>query len=223
MRFQDLFHSPPGVLFAFPSRYWFTIGRSRVFSLGGWSPIFRQDFTCPALLVARSVPAIFFAYGAITHYRPTFPDRSANNRFITCRLIPVRSPLLWGISVDFFSSGYLDVSVLPVRLHILCIQDGIPLAGGFPHSDIGDQSFIASSPAFRRLARPSSPVIAKASTTCTLSLDPITLHSVSRDNAIGELICAHHHRAGSKPRTNAITTHVAPVSSTATTHFFHFC
>ena len=38
MRFQDLFHSPPGVLFAFPSRYWFTIGRSRVFSLGGWSP-----------------------------------------------------------------------------------------------------------------------------------------------------------------------------------------
>ena len=29
--------------------------------------------------------------------------------------------------------------------------------------------------AFRRLARPSSPVIAKASTTCTYSLDPITL------------------------------------------------
>jgi hypothetical protein len=38
MRFQDLFHSPSGVLFAFPSRYWCTIGRSRVFSLGGWSP-----------------------------------------------------------------------------------------------------------------------------------------------------------------------------------------
>ena len=36
--FQVLFHSPPGVLFAFPSQYWFTIGRSRVFSLGGWSP-----------------------------------------------------------------------------------------------------------------------------------------------------------------------------------------
>ena len=24
--FQELFHSPPGVLFTFPSRYWFTIG-----------------------------------------------------------------------------------------------------------------------------------------------------------------------------------------------------
>ena len=34
-------HSPPGVLFAFPSRYWFTIGRLRVFSLGGWSPHLR--------------------------------------------------------------------------------------------------------------------------------------------------------------------------------------
>src|SRR6202162_2079489 len=35
---SGLFHSPSGVLFTFPSRYWFTIGRLRVFSLGGWSP-----------------------------------------------------------------------------------------------------------------------------------------------------------------------------------------
>ena len=44
IRFQDLLHSPPGVLFAFPSRYWFTIGRSRVFSLGGWSPHLQTGF-----------------------------------------------------------------------------------------------------------------------------------------------------------------------------------
>jgi hypothetical protein len=43
-RFQDLFHSPSGVLFAFPSRYWFTIGRYRVFSLGGWSPHLQTGF-----------------------------------------------------------------------------------------------------------------------------------------------------------------------------------
>ena len=47
MRFQDLFHSPPGVLFTFPSRYWFTIGRSRVFSLGGWSPHLQTGFHVP--------------------------------------------------------------------------------------------------------------------------------------------------------------------------------
>ena len=38
---QSPLRSPPGVLFAFPSRYWFTIGRLRVFSLGGWSPHLR--------------------------------------------------------------------------------------------------------------------------------------------------------------------------------------
>ena len=36
--FQVLFHSPPGVLFTFPSQYFFTIGHQGVFSLGGWSP-----------------------------------------------------------------------------------------------------------------------------------------------------------------------------------------
>ena len=47
MQFQDLFHSPPGVLFAFPSRYWFTIGRLGVFSLGGWSPHVQTGFHVP--------------------------------------------------------------------------------------------------------------------------------------------------------------------------------
>ena len=37
-RFQVLFHSPPGVLFTFPSRYCSSIGHQVVFWLGGWSP-----------------------------------------------------------------------------------------------------------------------------------------------------------------------------------------
>ena len=36
--FQVLFHSPPGVLFTFPSQYCSTIGHQVVFRLGGWSP-----------------------------------------------------------------------------------------------------------------------------------------------------------------------------------------
>jgi hypothetical protein len=46
-RFQGLFHSPPGVLFTFPSRYWFTIGHRRVFSLGGWSRRIPTRFLVP--------------------------------------------------------------------------------------------------------------------------------------------------------------------------------
>ena len=43
-RFQVLFHSPPGVLFTFPSRYLCAIGHRRVFSLGGWSPRIHTGF-----------------------------------------------------------------------------------------------------------------------------------------------------------------------------------
>ena len=43
-RFQVLFHSPLGVLFTFPSRYWFAIGLSGVFSLTGWSRQIHAEF-----------------------------------------------------------------------------------------------------------------------------------------------------------------------------------
>jgi hypothetical protein len=46
-RFQDLFHWPPGLLFTVPSRYSFTIGHGRVFSLGGWSPQIPTGFLVP--------------------------------------------------------------------------------------------------------------------------------------------------------------------------------
>ena len=45
--FQVLFHSPPGVLFTFPSRYCFTIGHQVVFRLGGWSPLLPTRFHVP--------------------------------------------------------------------------------------------------------------------------------------------------------------------------------
>ena len=45
--FQILFHSPPGVLFTFPSRYCSTIGHQVVFSLTGWSPHVHTGFHVP--------------------------------------------------------------------------------------------------------------------------------------------------------------------------------
>ena len=45
--FQVLFHSPPGVLFNFPSRYFSTIGHQVVFSLMGWSPLLHTRFHVP--------------------------------------------------------------------------------------------------------------------------------------------------------------------------------
>ena len=48
IRFQVLFHSPPGVLFTFPSQYCFSIGHQVVFRLGGWSPLIPGGFLVSA-------------------------------------------------------------------------------------------------------------------------------------------------------------------------------
>src|SRR5215208_4451090 len=70
-RFQDLFHSPPGVLFTFPSRYWFTIGHGRVCSLGGWSP------QIPAVLRYQCHSAGWcFVYRTLTLSRGAFQPTS---------------------------------------------------------------------------------------------------------------------------------------------------
>ena len=49
--FQVLFHSPPGVLFTFPSQYFFAIAHWVVFRLRGWSPCLHTEF-----LVFRTTP-----------------------------------------------------------------------------------------------------------------------------------------------------------------------
>src|ERR1017187_7983647 len=49
-QFQDLFHSPSGVLLTFPSRYLFTIDRKIYLALEGGPSGFSQGFTCPDLL-----------------------------------------------------------------------------------------------------------------------------------------------------------------------------
>ena len=71
-----------------------------------------------------------------------------------------------GISVDFFSSGYLDGSVLRVRFAypMYSDKDTALSAVGFPIRTSPDQSFIASSPmlfaglhVLRRLSSPRHP------------------------------------------------------------------
>ena len=64
------------------------------------------------------------------------------------------------------------------------------LAGGFPHSEICGSKLVCQLPAaYRRLQRPSSPVIAKASTTCTYSLDPIGLRTWRHENQVKGQVC----------------------------------
>jgi hypothetical protein len=78
IRFQVLFHSPPGDLFTFPSRYWFTIGCPVMLSLRRWSSQIPTGFP-----VSRStwVPdqreSLSFRLQGYHSLRPTFPGCSA--------------------------------------------------------------------------------------------------------------------------------------------------
>jgi hypothetical protein len=64
--FQVLFHSPPGVLFTFPSGYWFAIGGQEYLALEGGPPGFPQGFSCPGVLGIRPPSRTPVRYRAVT-------------------------------------------------------------------------------------------------------------------------------------------------------------
>jgi hypothetical protein len=57
-------------------------------------PIFRQDFTCPALLLAALVPLAPFRIRGYHPLWPAFPDRFARAQAKDSWLFQFRSPLL---------------------------------------------------------------------------------------------------------------------------------
>ena len=72
--FQVLFHSPPGVLFTFPSRYYALSVTILYLGLGGGPPGFPPDFTCPAVLWYRLADFRFRIRGCHPLWR-RFPTR----------------------------------------------------------------------------------------------------------------------------------------------------
>ena len=96
-RFQVLFHSPPGVLFTFPSV---------VFSLTGWSPCLPSGFLVSRRTPDSAQPPPDFAYGIVTLFDLPFKTvrlsfsvpslRSLPRRYFYPRfgLLRFRSPLL---------------------------------------------------------------------------------------------------------------------------------
>ena len=126
-----------------------------------------------------------FAYGAFTLYGWSFQGHLARLNLWILRSEPQNArTLVWalprslaatyGITVVFFSSGYLDVSVRRVPLHNLWIQLWIHevFSCGFPHSEIHGSRDICSSPwlfaayhVFLRLLVPRHPPCALISLT----------------------------------------------------------
>ncbi len=85
--FQFLFHSPPGVLFTFPSRYLCTIGHQVVFSLIRWSGQIPAEFH--VLCGTREYKLVRSVYFSLTRLSLSLADLSRSlqlsNRTITLK------------------------------------------------------------------------------------------------------------------------------------------
>ena len=105
-RFQVCFTPLAGVLFAFPSRYWFAIGHHVVFRLGGWSPRIRAGFHVSRPTWDPGRPRAGFRLRGFHPLWRSFPAASPNLARATARsrnpgmqasrfgLVRFRSPLL---------------------------------------------------------------------------------------------------------------------------------
>ena len=92
-------------------------------------PIFKQDFTCPALLVLCLVPPRAFRIRGYHPLWPAFPDRSAKHTAKTQRLFRFRSPLLSESRLMSVPRGTEMFQFPPFAPLDLCIQPRVTLAG----------------------------------------------------------------------------------------------
>jgi hypothetical protein len=103
--FRVYFTPLSGVLFAFPSRYWFTIGQLGVFSLGGWSPRLQSRYHVSRPTHRTQLTSSFRIRGYHPLW-PAFPDPSPITWCDTrAGLLPVRSPLLGESRLISFPAG----------------------------------------------------------------------------------------------------------------------
>ena len=106
--FRNYFTPLIGVLFTFPSRYWYAIGLSGVFSLTGWSRQIRAEFL--VLRVTQDTTKSCFA--SITGLSPAMVELSrtffSRFKYYGVVLQPLRciaTPQVWAIPRSLATTG----------------------------------------------------------------------------------------------------------------------
>ena len=92
-------------------------------------PMFRQGFSCPALLVPTLFPLLNFRVRGYHPLWPDFPDCSTNSEAKVCRLLRVRSPLLAESRLISVPPATEMFQFTGFALPDLWIQSGVTLAG----------------------------------------------------------------------------------------------
>ncbi len=150
------------MLFTFPSRYWFTIGQQGVLSLGGWSPHVQTGFHVSRLTQGLKCVLPIRGYHPLW---PDFPDGSSYHTTAT-GLVRVRSPLLTESRLISFPRGteMFQFPRFASATYVFSCRYPYGWVSPFGHLRIKECSHLPE--AFRRVPRPSSPLVAKASTRC---------------------------------------------------------
>ncbi len=112
--FQVLFHSPPGVLFTFPSRYCSLSVAREYLALESGLPGFTRDSTCPVLLTYLIQRIFAFRVRGSHSLRRFFPEPSAKQiyccelpqQFILSRTTPIKQRLRAWHSIGLGSSPF---------------------------------------------------------------------------------------------------------------------
>ena len=86
-RFQVLFHSPPGVLFTFPSRYLSAIGHQGVFRLSGWSRQIHTEFQGFRVTWGDAQQCQAYVYRGVTFCAAPFQSASTSLDIYDCLTI----------------------------------------------------------------------------------------------------------------------------------------
>ena len=114
--FQVLFHSPPGVLFTFPSRYYALSVTISYLGLEGGPPCFPPDFSCPAVLWYRLVFSRF-------RIRGCYPLWQRFHYVSTIGTTPVAGPqpqkacsLVWPLSRSLAATQEIIIYFLFLRV-----------------------------------------------------------------------------------------------------------
>lgn len=139
---SGLFHSPLGVLFTVPSQYWFTIGRSGVFSLRGWSPYIQTGFLVSRLTRGQKCFLLVRGYHPLWRRFPT----TSNSYINDTGLFRVRSPLLTESRLMSFPPGTKMFQFSGFASWTYVFSSRLPIKVGFPHSDIIGSKLVRNSP-----------------------------------------------------------------------------
>ncbi len=156
------------MLFTFPSRYWFTIGLSDIFSLAGWSRRIHTGFHVSRATQDTPNAESTYKYATVTlcgwtfqtillrwfvvQRCPTTPMLPKQDWF---GLFPVRSPLLRESLLFSFPAG-TKMFQFPAYASVIT-DTWSSTKWVVPFGDPGIKGYLHLNRAYRSLSRPSSP------------------------------------------------------------------